>query len=294
MNQQSSDAIPDAVADIINETLGEGWTLTRSRDGWTEAAFVAEREGRRLFIKTSVLVPAMRRLAELEIIPPLVAWGELAGASFIIQDFVDVPYPEHTWFAEHLNELAHLIRTYQLDEPLAALLAAQKLTYGADDFEWVEKGYRAVIETYGEHAPIRTAYARLLEQLPAMGGVTVVPTQGDLNRKNLLPTDERIYLVDWEIAALSDPMRDIGPLLWWYVPPARWPEFFGAYGSPLGEGHIERIYWWAARTSLEIAQGLLERGYWTHATDFLIDFLASVNREENPHARYGRSIIGSP
>lgn len=286
--------IPDSIVNLLKATLGDSWKLSRARDGWAETAFVAERHGRRVFVKTSVLVLVLRRLAELEIVPPLVASGEFDGLSFVIQEFVEAPYPEMQWFGDHLDELASLIRSYQQDLLLGSLLTARKLIYLTEDFGWVEQCYRALIEVYGEHAPLQTAYRSLLEQLPEVRRVIPVPTHGDLSRKNLLPTRDRIYLVDWDQASLSDPMRDVGTLLWWYVPPARWPEFFRAYGSPLGDGVTERAYWWAARTSLEVAHGLLEHGYLSRATDFVIDFLAAVDRQDNPHARYRRSIVGSP
>lgn len=239
-------------------------------------------------------MPVLRRLAELGIIPPLIASGEFDGLPFTIQEFVDVPYPEQPWFNAHLDDLASLIRTYQHDPSLNALLAERKFTYLAEDLAWVEPCYRTLIDTYGDHAPLHTAYRRLLDQLPEVSGVPPVCTHGDLSRKNLLPARDRIYLVDWDEVSLSDPMRDIGPLLWWYVPPERWSEFFRAYQHPLGDGVVERAYWWTARTSLEITHGLLERGYWTRATDFVIDFLAAVDRKENPYPHHGRRGSGSP
>lgn len=283
--------IPDSVHRLIKHTLGEGWTLRLPRDGWAETAFVAERAGHRVFVKTKVLVPILRRLAELEIIPPVVGFGEFGEMSFVIQEFVDVPYPRHSWFGDHLDDLAILTRMYQQDATLKAILAARNLTCLAEDFGWAEQCYRALTEVYGVHAPLEDAFRQLLDQLPKVRGVAPVPTHGDLSRKNFLPTRDRIFLVDWDAVSLSDPLRDIGPLLWWYVPPARWPEFFRAYGSPFDSGVAVRAYWWAARTSLEVAHGLLVHGYWSEATDFLIDFLAAVDREANPHAR---PDIGSP
>lgn len=95
--------------------------------------------------------------------------------------------------------------------------------------------------------------------------------------------------MDWEKASLADAMRDLGPLLWWYVPPGRWEEFFHTYGAPLGDAVAARLYWWAARTSLAVAHGLLERGDRNCARDFVRDFIAAVARGQNPHAWYVRS-----
>ena len=52
----------------------------------------------------------------------------------------------------------------------------------------------------------------------------LVATHGDPNPQNLLVSRFGITLIDWDGAALSDPLRDVGPLLWWFIPPTRWPE----------------------------------------------------------------------
>jgi hypothetical protein len=81
---------------------------------------------------------------------------------------------------------------------------------------------------------------------------------------------------------LSDPMRDIGLLLWWYVLPKQWPIFFQAYGLTLDQQQIDRIYWWTAKTSLSIALWHVEHGL--DGSDFLQDFVAALNKSNNPHA----------
>ncbi len=40
-------------------------------------------------------------------------------------------------------------------------------------------------------------------------------------------------MVDWDDIRLSDPMQDIGLLLWWYVAREYWPAFFQNYGLPI-------------------------------------------------------------
>ena len=71
-------------------------------------------------------------------------------------------------------------------------------------------------------------------------------------------------------------------MLWWYVVPQQWPIFFQAYGIHADEYLIERIYWWAAKTSLAIALWHIERE--KDCTTFLRDFVAAVKKGDNPHA----------
>jgi aminoglycoside phosphotransferase (APT) family kinase protein len=46
---------------------------------------------------------------------------------------------------------------------------------------------------------------------------------GDPDAENLMRQgDAALYLIDWDEARVSDPARDIGQVLWWYVRPERW------------------------------------------------------------------------
>jgi len=256
--------------------------------GWAGNAYSATHGERRVFIKINVFVQMLRRVAELGIIPPILACGELEGYTYIIQEYVAASYPEHWWFASHMSEIAALVRTYQQDEKLLNLLTDRGPTYLADDFSRVNQCYDALRAAFHDHVGVSRAYANILAQLPAVRGAMCVPTHGDISRKNFLLTSDRILLVDWDEASPSDPMRDIGPLLWWYVPPPRWENFFQAYGQTLGDAVLARLYWWTARMSLEEAYGLLEHGYREHALDFVADFMAAAMCESNPHAQYER------
>ena len=53
----------------------------------------------------------------------------------------------------------------------------------------------------------------------------------------------------------------MGPLLWWYVPPDRWPEFFRHYGAELDSAVRDRLFWWTAEESLDVALSLCGEGY---------------------------------
>ena len=133
------------------------------------------------------------------------------------------------------------------------------------------------------HAPnIGSAFEKLKARSTCLDAVPLVPVHPDPNTKNILLTSDSLLMVDWDDMQLSDPMRDAGLLLWWYVAHHQWHEFFEAYGLTMNNGLIERIYWWAARTSFAIALWHVEHGYDCRA--FLLDFLAATNMESNPHA----------
>ena len=82
---------------------------------------------------------------------------------------------------------------------------------------------------------ITTAFEGLKNQAQRLQPVRFVPVYIDPNTRNLLLTDERLLLIDWDGILLSDPMRDVGLLLWWYVSQHHWPDFFQGYGSAMDD-----------------------------------------------------------
>lgn len=108
-----------------------------------------------------------------------------------------------------------------------------------------------------------------------------MPTHPDPNTKNMLLLRKRLFMVDWNDVQLSDPLRDIGLILWWYVKRENWPPFFQAYGLIYDAMVIERLFWWTARTSLAIA--LWQLDHKQDPSNFLQDFIAAIHRDNNPH-----------
>jgi thiamine kinase-like enzyme len=114
----------------------------------------------------------------------------------------------------------------------------------------------------------------------------MVPAHNDPNNKNFLLAGDRIYIIDWDDIVLSDPLRDTGLLLWWYVPGRKWREFFTTYEQPLNESTLQRIYWWGARASLRVALWYDRKRDEQAVGAFVTDFLAVLNRRQNPHAPF--------
>lgn len=274
---------------LVSERLASpGWTVAKPKDGWSETSFVAERNRRRVFVKFYVSIPILARLAKLQIAPPLIHTGRYRGRPFVIQQFIEGPYPDRRWFADHLADVARLVRRYHRDEGLRALCARMKST------DWEEHPQSQSDDAARRIGASRSALfksaafaesLRLFEALTArLDEVALVPTHGDPSRKNFLIVDAGAVLVDWDELRLADPMRDLGPLVWWYIGTNRWDEFFKVYGEGIDEALLNRLYWWAAETSLDIALSLVERRYpETRAGDFLEDFAAAVRKEDNPH-----------
>ena len=162
----------------------------------------------------------------------------------------------------YLAQSEELYVFIKFDTPIDALqrlseigVAPRILASGLDDgMPYIVQEY--IIGKYPDelHAPeIVSAFDKLKNQAHTLHSDKMVPVHPDPNTKHLLLVDTRLMMVDWDNLQLSDPMRDAGLLLWWYVSPKQWPIFFQAYGLVFEENLDDRIFWWAARTSFAIA-----------------------------------------
>ena len=264
------------------------WNISLPEDGQHRASYIARSEKLQVFIKFDVPIEAIQRLSEIQVAPRIVASGLFEGSPYIVQEYITGRYPNWRWFANHLPYLAAFIRCYHSDDQLTFLLSQTMTTSYAEhvalDLATLETQFRS-LDAVKLHVPkIVSAFDELKHQSQKLRSVKMVPVHPDPNTKNLLLVNTRLMMVDWDNLQLSDPMRDVGLLLWWYVSPKQWPIFFQAYGLELEENAVNRIYWWAARTSFAIALWHVEHEF--DCTDFLQDFLAALNKSNNPRAVY--------
>jgi aminoglycoside phosphotransferase (APT) family kinase protein len=265
------------------------WNITNPPDGQQKACFVARSADQSVFIKLDVPIAALHRLGEIGVAPQVLASGEVGGISYVIQEFVVGMYPDRQWFANHLATLARFIKRYHDDYPLTALLSMHVTTGFANhitlDLSTLEQQFRSLDVTELHTLEVELSFERLKSWSKHLNSAILVPIHPDPNTKNILLFNDSLVMVDWDDMKLSDPMRDVGLLLWWYVSQHRWEEFFREFGLQMDEALLERIFWWAARTSFAIALWHIEHGYDCQA--FLKDFQAALNKENNPHAVFG-------
>jgi aminoglycoside phosphotransferase (APT) family kinase protein len=281
----------NTVENILQRHFGAAdWLITTPRDGQQKACFIAQHGTERVFIKLDVPVAALQRLGEIGVAPRVIASGTLDGNSYVVQEYIAGNYPDWRWFAHHLPTLAAFIKRYHSDQPLLSLLTTNAPTSYVEhvtcDLATLENQFMS-LPAEELHAPgIVSAFEKLKAWSKHLKAVPLVPVHPDPNTKNILLTNDLLLMVDWDDIQLSDPMRDAGLLLWWYVAQHQWHEFFEAYGLTMDDTLIERVYWWVARTSLAIALWHVEHGNDCRA--FLQDFLAAVNMESNPHAVFSK------
>ena len=277
----------EIVRDILDRHFSRSdWLITKPKHGQQKACFIACHAEQRVFVKLDAPVAPLRRLGEIGAAPRVLASGIDGDVSYVVQEYITGSYPDWRWFANHLPMLAGFIRRYHSDEPLTALLSVNAIAEYAEhitfDLAALEKQFRSLRAAELHIMEIVRAFERLQGWSKELQPATLVPIHPDPNTKNMLLSGDALVMVDWDDVQLSDPMRDAGLLLWWYVAPQQWREFFQAYGVAMNEAMIERIFWWAARTSFAIALWHVEHRY--DCRPFLHDFLAALHKESNPHA----------
>lgn len=263
------------------------WIITHPRDGQQKACFIAHHGGQYLFVMLGAPVAVLRRLGEIGASPRILVDGVIGNMPYVVQEYIAGSYPDRRWFAANLPVLARFVRRYHDDRPLAELLSAGcDIGYAehlAADLARLEGRYRSLYAADLHTVEVEQAFERLKDWSKRLESAILVPIHPDPNTKNMLLRGETgvMVMVDWDEVQLSDPVRDVGLLLWWYVSRPRWSEFFDTYGMKIDEAIIDRIFWWAARTSFGVALWQVEHGYDCRA--FLQDFLAALHKEDNPH-----------
>jgi thiamine kinase-like enzyme len=147
---------------------------------------------------------AARRAADLGISPAVL--GLLEGVGTLVTELVKGHHLEPTPFAERLEDVVGLIRTFHRSGPLAGAFPIHRIV------EWHARDASA----HGVMAP--PAYERLhqqsrrIEAAFARSPMPLVPCHNDLLPGNVLFGDDRVWLLDFEYAGMNDVFFDLSNL----------------------------------------------------------------------------------
>lgn len=274
---------------ILSTHFGEqGWEISKPKDGSQKESFIAQGQGRDLFIKFDVDPQPVKRLGEIGIAPPWLGSGTHNGRRFSIQQYIGGGYPRRQWLQQHLESLGRFFGRYHGDQQLRALLPKPSSESHRDFLAEEVQSLRECIsnERIGlfKSLAVHQTFDEFRTQAEHLRESQLVPTHGDPSRKNFLLLNEQLFMIDWDELSISDPMRDAGPFLWWYASPHTWVEFLESYKEPLDQPNLDRIYWWSARQSLEVALWIARHeANPKEIESFLEDFKAGVAQQGNPH-----------
>ena len=274
--------------EALNVATGEsGWHVRRSPTGSTDRTFVGRGGSGRLFVKFGVNARVLQRVGDLGVGPPVIAWGGAGARQFVVQPFINGRKVTGRWFRTHSATLGQLVTSYHSDAQLSE--SVEPLSRAA-----LLEGLWRRIETGGVPETIASRAAHIAEQLrtqePQLIDAPQVPTHGDPNRGNFILAGGRTYLIDWDALRLTDPLRDMGQILWWYVPRPDWLPFFDAFQQGSDERTQQSIHWWVAAESLDVALSIAARRP-RSAEEFLADAAAASHGGENPRAWYRQTAL---
>lgn len=225
----------------------------------------------------------LKRLASLGVTPPVLDYQQLGDNDCVIQPFIEAPHPNRAWFMTHQAELIHFFKSFHQDSELNNLIPK---TYSSElcfisEMTQLERALPQ-FGRYEWYSKLQQEFLGFKKQGEKLSTKELVPVHVDLNPKNFLISQEQLYVVDWDDIMLSDPLHDIGVFLWWFFPQKNWQSFTEQYGLPYTSEVEEKIFWWAACQSLNIA-------IWHHQNkgagldQFIEDFFAATNHQFNPH-----------
>jgi hypothetical protein len=264
--------------------------------GSGDETYLAVGGDRRCFVKVGAAVERAQAVAAAGVAPPVWAAGTLAnGRSLLVQPYLEARTPRPWDFQIQLDQVAAVVHALHHEPGVRQVLPP------AASGRYAEAGLarlaavRARWEYWRPRVPAVAAFvdgalARLGAEIADFAGAGLVAAHGDICNANWLLTPAgRWYLVDLETLAWDDPAADLGPLLWWYYPPALRPRFLARAGYAADAGLARRL---RARLALHCLAITLPRpnswdrfdpaGYPTALTDFR----AALAGDENPQG-YG-------
>ena len=259
------------------------WRIAPPPAGMQKEAYIARSDRHTLFVKFDADTPAWSRLADMGVTPPILGMGTHQGRPYLIQQFVEGTCPDRVWFAQHIEVLARFISRYHHDAQLTELLSTPPVQSYTDHIQQevitLTGAMTAATRDIFKADQARHAFAQFSDQAKRLQPVPLAPTHADPSPANILVTTHGMTMLDWDDVLLSDPMRDVGLVLWWYLPQRTWQAFFDVYGTPMDR---DCIFWWVAKRSVELSLWFDTRHADEPAQAFLDDFYRAVQHQANP------------
>ncbi len=274
------------VKEVLYDTYSTGdWRIEKPLHGSKKECYIASHQDKKVFVKFGVDTQISQHLSEMKITPNVMSAGMYDGETFFIQEYFDGRHPDGEWLSRNMEQVAALINIYHSDNKLSSLLRhTHSMVYTDLIQQEVTSLYRRLEKCNDpqfKNEAFTIAYAKFLDLKNDLVPVGLVPTHNEPNNSNMLVRSDQLTIIDWDDICLADPIRDVGPFLWWYIPARDWERFLRIQGISLKPEVNRRIFWYAARISLEVAIWQAENKY-DNSKAFLNDFFAAVNFLPNP------------
>ncbi|MFJ6411168.1 phosphotransferase [Terribacillus saccharophilus] len=241
----------------LEHILGNEWKIAPA-GGVTGEAYYAKSGDRQLFLKRNSS-PFLAVLSAEGIVPKLV-WTKrmengdvitaqewLMGRGLTFSEMSDPRVAKLLSKIHHSSEMLNLLMRMG-KKPLQPEAKMEELRGKAAGFQ--------------DRLPaLKQVLASLEQFLPEMPDQLLAVCHFDIDHNNwMISQCDELYLVDWDSALIADPAADIGMLLRKYVPYTDWEDWMKAYGKPLNNALLRRIYWYeAARIIMSLRDDNVER-----------------------------------
>src|SRR5690625_4307672 len=231
------------MVNCIEQELGNEWSISPA-GGLTGDAYIATKDNQQLFLKRNSS-PFLAVLSAEGIVPKLIWTKRLQNGDVITaQEWLEGRKLE----PEEMKspEVTRLLRRiHHSSELLHMLMRLGKKAESAEENYAHLKADLNKNKLITRYASIRFALAHLKRLLPVTRGQKQVVCHCDLNHNNILKDKHGdIYLIDWDDAAIADPIIDFAMVLKWYVAESDWADWLQKYGVSLDSQLIKRMYWY--------------------------------------------------
>src|SRR5690625_541075 len=235
--------------EIIKQAIGEGWEFS-SAGGLTGNAYIAKRNGERLFLKRNTS-PFLAVLSAEGVVPQLMWTKRIKNGDVITaQKWLDGRelYPQEM----QEEQVAKMLRKIHQSSELLHMLMRLGIhpTSPTDNYEMIVNKI-AERNLKGANIYIDHSLTFLQTFLSDVEGYEKVVCHADITHNNMMfSADGSLYIVDWDHAMIADPVIDFGAILYNYVPEKHWDNWLNYYGLEKNESLIKRMYWYLLEKTL--------------------------------------------
>ncbi|MBF0779709.1 MULTISPECIES: phosphotransferase family protein [unclassified Granulicatella] len=211
--------------------------------GETGQAYMGVKDQEHIFLKRNT-TPFLAAVST-EGIAPKMLWTKrtVHGEVLTAQTWIDARLLETCEMVEY--DVLELVRYIHLSKPLLSMLYRMKgdIYFPIDFLHVYEQDLQHDLKTHSFLAQVLDYLKRVA---PHIENSPKTVCHGDLNHRNfLLEKQGRLYLVDWEMVKIADPISDIASLLCQYVDRKDWLMWLDVYGIDVDQNILRRLEWYA-------------------------------------------------
>ncbi|WP_408643027.1 phosphotransferase [Salisediminibacterium selenitireducens] len=235
----------------LEQFLGEGWEL-RPAGGATGEAYIAERGQQKIFVKRNSS-PFLAVLSAEGIVPKLLWTKRLENGDVVTaQEWVEGRKLDRHEL--NSNRVARLLSKIHRSSELLEMFKRMGNTPVMPEHV-IDYAKKAMAKMTSHQPQVLHALHWLVDQVPVHDETCFVVCHADVHHNNWIHYNDHdkdeLYLIDWDGAKLADPVMDIAPILYLYVPEADRAEWLSQYGISQTPELDNKVRWYLTALCIE-------------------------------------------